>query len=131
MIERIGNAASSEAGHGSRVWRFHVEDMLACAERVRDYTAGLDHETFVVDSLTYDATLRNLCLISGAAVHVPEVLRETCPDIPWRSIIGLHERLLGGYPDIDNGVVWSIIEDVVPALLPALRDLLTEAGKDT
>ena len=39
--------------------------------------------------------------------------------------------MLGGYPDIDNGIVWSIIEDAVPALLPALRDLLTEAGKDT
>ena len=131
MIERIGNAASSAAGRGSRVWRFHVEDMLACAERVRDYTAGLNHEAFVVDSLTYDATLRNLCLISGAAAHVPAMAREACPDIPWRSIIGLRERLLGGYPDIDNGIVWSIIEDVVPPLLPALRDLLTEAGTDT
>ena len=131
MIERIGNTAFSDAGHGSRVWRFHVEDMIACAERVRDYTAGLDREAFIVDSLTYDATLRNLCLISGAAAHVPKMLRETCPDIPWHSIIGLHERLLGGYPDIDDGIVWSIINDVVPALLPALRDLLTEAGKDT
>ena len=43
-----------------------------------------------------DATLRNLCLISGAAAHVPEVLRETCPDIPWRSIIFVrHAYFLG------------------------------------
>ena len=113
-----------------REWRFHVEDMIACGERVRDYTAEMGVEAFVADSLAYDATLRTLGLIGTSAAGIPESVREARPEIPWREIMGLRSRLVHDYPDIDNSVVWKVIQDTVPSLMLALRDLLKATGKD-
>lgn len=41
-----------------REWRFYIDDMIAFAEKVVAYTAGLDQQSFVANALVYDATLR-------------------------------------------------------------------------
>ena len=51
-----------------REWRFYLDDMLNFAGKVLAYTEGLDQAGFLANSLTYDATLRNLELIGEAAV---------------------------------------------------------------
>ena len=114
----------SEPHDAPREWQFYVEDMIGFCERVRDYTAGLDKADFVASPISYDATLRNLELIGEAATHVPETVRDAHPEIPWREIVGTRNRLIHAYPGIDNDIVWDIVCNDVPALLPALRTLL-------
>ncbi len=77
----------------------------------------------MADRLVYDATLRNLELIGEAATHIPEEIRDTHDEIPWRMIIATRNRLIHGYLGIDNDTLWSIIQDDVPALLPLLKAL--------
>ncbi len=64
-----------------RAWQFYVDDMIACAEKVLDYTEGLDQIGFVASRLHYDATVRNLELIGEAATHVPDSVRAANPQI--------------------------------------------------
>lgn len=111
----------SDAGQGTREWRFYVSDMIEFAEKVQLFTDGMDQDTFVSDALTYDATLRNLELIGEAATHIPGTVRETYPEIPWRTIVSTRNRIAHGYLGIDNDIVWDIIQNDIPALLPALR----------
>jgi uncharacterized protein with HEPN domain len=49
------------------------------------------------------------------------------PEIPWRMIIALRNRLIHGYLGIDNDMLWSIIQDDVPDLLPFLNLMTNEA----
>ena len=49
-------------------WRLYAGDMIEFAEKVLAYTSGMDQAAFVADSLTYDATLRNMELIGEAAL---------------------------------------------------------------
>ena len=118
----------SEREPETRGWRFYVEDMIGFCQRVRDYTAGFDQAAFVASPMPYDATLRNLELIGEAANQIPESVRDAHPEIPWRTIIGTRNRLIHGYLGIDNDIVWDIIRNDVPALLPALRDLMERTG---
>lgn len=111
----------SNAGQGPREWRFYVNDMIEFAEKVRLFTDGMDQDAFVNDVLTYDATLRNLELIGEAATHVPAAVRRAHPEIPWTAIIAVRNRIAHGYMGIDNDIIWSLILDAIPALLPALR----------
>ena len=111
----------SNAGQGPREWRFYVNDMIEFAERVRLFTDGMDQDAFVGDVLIYDATLRNLELIGEAATHVPDAVRRAHPEIPWTAIIAVRNRIAHGYMGIDNDIIWSLILDAIPALLPALR----------
>ena len=107
-------------------WRPYVQDMLVFGERVVAYVEGLDQEAFTADQRTYDATLRNIELLGEAATHVPESVRESRPEIPWRQIIGTRNRVAHGYLGIDDDVIWDIIRTDIPGLLVALRRLVDE-----
>ena len=96
--------------------------MIKFAGNVLDYTEGLDQTGFVESSLTYDATLRNLELIGEAATHIPDEVRATHPEIPWRVIVATRNQLIHGYLGIDDDTIWSIVQDDIPELLPLLRN---------
>ena len=113
-----------DAEHKGREWRFYVKDMLEFGEKVLSYTDGMDEAAFIADALTYDGTLRNIELIGEAAPHVPNHVREAHPEIEWRAVIGVRNRLAHGYLQISDSVIWSIIQDAIPELLPQPRRLL-------
>lgn len=113
----------SDAEREQREWRLYVNDMIEFAEKVQSFTDGMDQDTFVSDALTYDATLRNLELIGEAATHIPDAVRETYPEIPWRTIVSTRNRIAHGYLGIDNDIIWDIIQNDVPALLLSLRQI--------
>jgi uncharacterized protein with HEPN domain len=106
-----------------REWRFYLSDMLGFSEKVIAYTDGLDQAVFIASSLNYDATVRNLELTGEAATHIPQLIRDTNPQIPWRHIIATRNRLIHGYLGIDNDTLWSIIQDDIPTLITELRKL--------
>ena len=83
----------SSTGERSREWRFYVTNRIEFAKKVRAYTSKMDQAAFVDDAVTYDATLRNLELIGEAATHIPSAVRDEYPEIPWRAIIGVRNRL--------------------------------------
>jgi len=112
---------------GRREWRFYLDDMIDFAGKVLAYTEGLDQSGFVASERTYDATLRNLELIGEAATHIPDDIRVAHPEIPWRMVIATRNRLIHGYLGIDDEILWSIIRDEIPGLLPLLEALRSEA----
>ncbi|MBA3592410.1 MAG: DUF86 domain-containing protein [Pseudomonadota bacterium] len=110
-------------GMSNREWRFYIDDMLDFCVRVQTFTTGLDQAGFVNDDLRFDATVRNLELIGEAANHIPESVRTSLPQIPWRMIIATRNRLIHGYLGIDHDTLWSIVETDVPTLLVHLQTL--------
>ena len=121
----------SDAESGPREWRFYVQDMIEFCGRVLSNTEGLDQRAFLADRRTYDATLRNLELVGEAATHVPSEVRKAHPHIPSHAIMGTRNRLAHGYLRISDNVVWSIIQDAIPELVPSLRALLDTTGEDS
>lgn len=108
----------------AREWRFYVEDMLGFCGKVVTYTQGLDRASFAADAMRYDATLRNLELIGEAAAHVPAEVRLAAPDVPWRMVIAVRNRLIHGYLGIDDDTLWSIVRDDLRPLREGLTKLL-------
>ena len=104
-----------------REWYFYLDDMIRFSEQVLSYTAGFEQKDFEKDEKTYDAALRKLELIGESATHIPEDIRETFSEIPWRQIVATRNRLIHGYLGIDNDILWSIISDDIPALLTELK----------
>ena len=105
-----------------REWRFYLTDMIVFAEKVLVYTEGYDQECFEADGKAYDATVRNLELIGEAATSIPEHIRTTTSEIPWRQIIATRNRLIHGYLGVDNDILWSIIRNDIPPLLQQLKE---------
>jgi uncharacterized protein with HEPN domain len=108
---------------GQREWRLYVHDMAEFAARVQEYTAGFDQQSFLADRRTFDATVRNLELIGEAASQVPESVRASNPQVPWRMIVATRNRLIHGYLGIDSDTLWNIITEDIPALIETLQQV--------
>ena len=101
----------------------YIEDMRQSAKKISRYTDGLTIEAFRANSLIYDATLRNFELIGEAANHIPPQVRDAHPQIAWREMINLRNKLIHGYLGIDDEVVWDIIKNDLPSLLVHLESV--------
>ena len=83
----------------------------------------MKQSAFVADTRTYDATLRNLELIGESATRIPGEIREAHPEIAWRQIIAMRNRLIHAYLGIDDDTLWSVVQSDIPALLADLQQL--------
>lgn len=54
------------------------------------------------------AVVRLLEIIGEAASRVPVEERARRPNVPWAAIVGLRNRLIHGYDDVDHDIVWAI-----------------------
>jgi len=120
----------SDSEKRMREWCFYIQDMIEFGETVLSYTHELDQDAFVTDRLTYDATSRNIQLIGEADTHIPSGVREAHPEIPWRAIVGTRNRLAHSYLTISDDVIWTIIQDAIPKLLPSLQSMLDKTEED-
>lgn len=99
-----------------------VEDILESIGKIMAYTSGFTLERFIGDDRTADAVVRNLEIIGEAANRLPEGYVSAHPDIDWRGIIGLRNRIIHEYFGVDLEIVWQIIQHD----LPDLRNKLTQ-----
>ncbi len=110
--------------------RLLIEDMLERIERIERFVAGLDHKAFLGDEKTIDSVVRNLEVIGEAAGRLPQELRDRHPEIPWRQIVGLRNRIVHQYFDVDLQLVWEIVRVELVDLKRQLSALRTGQGED-
>ena len=107
-----------------RRWDFYVRDMIEACEFIQSTTDRLDYAAIRADDITYAATLFTLAIMGEAATNIPAHVRAAHPNIQWHAIIGARNHIIHGYWKINHGIIRGIVEDDIPALIPALRPLL-------
>ncbi|MBI4647320.1 MAG: DUF86 domain-containing protein [Bacteroidia bacterium] len=70
-----------------------------------------------------DAVIRQLEIIGEATKKISDNLKEKHPDIPWKDIAGMRDKLIHDYIDIDLSVVWKTASEDVPFLKNLLNDV--------
>ena len=89
--------------------------MLDALRKICIYTEGLSYSEFLLDEKTIDAVVRNLEILGEAARQMPEEFASGYPDVPWRKIAGLRNRIVHDYFGLDLALVWQIIQsDLIP-----------------
>jgi uncharacterized protein with HEPN domain len=102
----------------------YIADMLEACTRIAEYVEGFDSERLVSDGRTLDAVVRNLEILGEAAKRVTPATRAVALDLPWRSIAGLRDVLIHDYFGVDAQLVADVALNKVPAIMPALSELL-------
>jgi uncharacterized protein with HEPN domain len=106
-----------------REWKLYFDDLAVFCEKVISYTAGLTKEKFEASGLNYDATLWNVQLYGEAAKNIPDSIRNQMPEVPWRELIGMRNRLAHGYFGINNAILWQVVSIETPKLFAALQHI--------
>ena len=104
----------------------YLGDIREAIQKIATYTAGLSYEQFIEDSKTQDAVVRNLEVIGEATKNLSSGLRKTYPQIPWKALAGVRDKMIHHYFDLNYEMVWTIAKEQLPGLLPQIEDILTK-----
>jgi len=92
----------------------HIFD--ACKE-ILEFTNNSSKIQFENNKILIYASVHLIEIIGEAASSVTSELKKKYSNIPWKNIIGMRNRLIHGYFDIDPDIVWQTIKKDIPDLL--------------
>jgi uncharacterized protein with HEPN domain len=106
-----------------------LSDIRDAISGIQDVVAGVTFDGFAHSWVMQRAVERGLEIIPEATRHVPADLRALTPDIPWRHISAIGNLLRHEYQRADAMATWNIIEEHLPPLAIAIKQLIAEAER--
>jgi len=104
--------------------RVRVLHMIDAADSLAEFVAGRKRADLDADRMLLFAIVRAIEVLGEAATRVADETKTASPDVPWAAIVGMRNRLIHGYFDIDADIVWRTATEEIPVLSRALRALL-------
>ncbi len=111
----------------------YIDHIQKAATDVCSFVEGLAKDDFLADKRTQQAVIMSLIIIGEAATKVMEgyvAFTQSHPEVPWRNMRGMRNRMAHGYFDVNLELVWQTAQEWLPELLkqlPAVRlDAATE-----
>lgn len=100
-----------------------IVDILAFAARAQRRTTGVDAGRFAGDEGLQDAVIRCLGVVGEAAARVSAATREAHPEVPWALMVGMRNRLVHEYTEVDMDEVYRTVTSDLPDLVRLLAPL--------
>jgi uncharacterized protein with HEPN domain len=109
----------------SREDRVRLRHMLDAASEIHQYVQSSTRKDLDNDRKLVHSLVRLFEIIGEAASQISDELRENVTEIPWFIIIGMRNRLIHAYFEINLDVVWRTSKDDIPSLIEELKKLLS------
>lgn len=103
--------------------------MVQAIEKIQACTSDLSYEEYADDWMAVDIVQMNLLVFGEAARHIPDSIVRAYPNIPWMEIRGLRNVIAHEYDQVDYEIVWTVVQEELPPLIPLLQRILDEADE--
>lgn len=103
--------------------RVRLRHMIEAAESALQFAAGRQRSELDSNRMLLFALVRAIEIVGEAASRMSDETRAAETAIPWKSIVGMRNRLVHAYFEIDADLVWVAVTVEIPALLSLLQPL--------
>ena len=83
-------------------------------------------EAFAADKKTINAVIRSLEVLGEAAKRIPANVRKKYPQIPWKRMAGMRDKLIHEYAGVDIEIVWGVVREELPPLVPRIEKIVRD-----
>lgn len=84
----------------------------------------MKEDDFLKNSLVQDAVIRNLEITGEATKKLNTEFRQKHPEIEWKKIAGMRDKLIHDYIGVDLWAVWAVIDQILPNLELHIKQII-------
>jgi uncharacterized protein with HEPN domain len=100
--------------------------MLDASVEALSFVAGKTREDLENDRQLVLALIKSIEIIGEAAARISAEAKTTFDDIPWADIVGMRNRLIHAYFDVDLDILWETVMTELPPLQESIKRSLRE-----
>lgn len=106
--------------------RDYLRDILDNIDIAQGFVANLTYEAFQEDTRTIYAVTRAIEIIGEATKSISPSIREQYPNVPWRGITGMRDKVIHQYFGVNHQVLWDTIQQDLPTLKPLIQQIIAD-----
>jgi uncharacterized protein with HEPN domain len=103
-----------------------LQDILDAIDDVERFIKGMEFDEFSGDKKTIYTVMKALEIVGEATKNLPDILKNEYPDIPWKFMAGIRDKVVHGYFVVDLPIIWSTAKKDLPSLKPSIEEILEE-----
>lgn len=107
----------------ARSYSDYLADIIDAMQKIGRFIEDFSELQFQEDEKTIFAVIRALEIVGEATKCLPDTLRSAYPQIPWKAMAGMRDKLIHQYTGVDLHVVWKTATEDIPALLPQIQHI--------
>lgn len=104
----------------------YLRDILDATRKARRFVEGVEFDAFVINDEKVFAVRQALEIIGEAVKKVPRSAREHYPQVPWREVAGMRDKLAHEYFGVNIQRVWQTVQDDLPILETTVEQMLAD-----